>query len=127
MAARADWRMGEQGRHIFAAIYRCRLHPGRAQDFIIHWQRLTRLGCTAGSGGSSLFRSAQGVRVASARWPSRAARDHFFGQLDAAEAESDLVNRACLAVIERLPEEELGCVLDCWTALLPATTVASSP
>jgi len=111
---------------MFVAIYRWRLHPEREQDFIVNWQRITRLGCNAGSGGSSLFRNAQGVWVAIARWPSRAARDHFFGQLDAAEAESDLSERARLAVIERLPEEALDCVLDCWTAW-PATTVASSP
>jgi hypothetical protein len=111
---------------MFVAIYRWRLHPEREQDFIVNWQRITRLGYTAGSGGSSLFRNAQGVWVAIARWPSRATRDHFFEQMDAAEAESDLSKRARLAVIERLPEEELDCVLDCWTAL-PETTMASSP
>ena len=99
---------------MFVAIYRWRLHPQREQDFVANWQRITLGGLACGSGGSSLFRNAQGIWVAIARWPSRAARDRFFRELDGSSDESEMSKRARLAVIERLPDEELDSVLDCW-------------
>ncbi|HWU77858.1 MAG TPA: antibiotic biosynthesis monooxygenase [Rhodanobacter sp.] len=101
---------------MFVAIYRWRLHPERERDFVANWQRITMQGLAGGSGGSSLFRNAQGVWVAIARWPSREARDHFFGKLDSSDADAEMSARARLAVIERLPDEELDSVLDCWAA-----------
>jgi heme-degrading monooxygenase HmoA len=102
---------------MFVAIYRWRLHPGREQDFVANWHRITQLGLAAGSGGSSLFKSSEGHWVAIARWPSREARERFFEQLDGHDAEPEMSARAQLAVIERLPAEELECVLDCWAPL----------
>ncbi len=99
---------------MFVAIYRWRLHPEREQDFVANWHRITRLGLAAGSGGSSLFKDAQDRWVAIARWPSRGARDRFFAQMDGHDAEPGMTERARLAVIERLPAEELDGVLDCW-------------
>ncbi len=99
---------------MFVAIYRWRLHPEREQDFVANWQRITVNGLAGGSGGSSLFRNAQGQWVAIARWPSREARDRFFRGLDGSSDESEMSKRARLAVIERLPDEELDSVLDCW-------------
>ncbi len=109
---------------MFVAIYRWRLHPEREQDFVANWQRITLGGLAGGSGGSSLFRNAQGVWVAIARWPSREARDVFFGALDGSDAEPQMSERARLAVIERMPDEELDGVLDCW-APFPELTGAS--
>ncbi|HEY8586228.1 MAG TPA: antibiotic biosynthesis monooxygenase [Rhodanobacter sp.] len=111
---------------MFVAIYRWRLHPEREQDFVANWRRITLDGLAGGSGGSSLFRSAQGLWVAIARWPSRDARDQFFGKLDSGAGDPELSARAHLAVIERLPEEELDGVLDCWAAF-PGTIGASLP
>jgi hypothetical protein len=111
---------------MFVAIYRWRLHPEREHDFVANWQRITVVGLAGGSGGSSLFRNAQGVWVAIARWPSRAARDQFFGTLDGSDAESEMSVRARLAVVERLPDEELDSVLDCW-APFPESTGPSRP
>jgi hypothetical protein len=101
---------------MFVAIYRWHLHPERAQDFVTNWQRITLGGLTGGSGGSSLFRNAQGIWVAIARWPSREARDHFFEKLEGHDADPAMSARARLAIVERLPDEELDSVLDCWAA-----------
>lgn len=106
---------------MFVAIYRWRLHPEREQDFVANWQRITLDGLAGGSGGSNLLRNAQNLWVAIARWPSREARDMFFSQLDGEDAEPDLSQRARLAVIERLPDEELESVLDCWAAFPEAS------
>lgn len=99
---------------MFVVIYRWRLHPEREQDFVANWRRITLGGLAGGSGGSSLFRNAQGVWVAIARWASRETRDDFFGKLDGSDAESEMGKLARLAVIERLPDEELDSMIDCW-------------
>ena len=109
---------------MFVAIYRWRLQPEREQDFIANWQRITLNGLAGGSGGSSLFRNAQGTWIAIARWPSREARDRFFGALEGSVEDSEMSRRASLAVIERLPDEELDSVLDCWA---PFPDVSGSP
>jgi heme-degrading monooxygenase HmoA len=102
---------------MFVAIYRWRLHPEREQDFIANWHRITRLGLAAGSGGSSLFRDAEGCWVAIARWTSREAREHFFQLMEGDYADPGLRERAQLAIIERLPPQELESVLECWAPL----------
>lgn len=111
---------------MFVAIYRWRLHPQREHDFVSNWQRITLNGLAGGSGGSSLFRNAQGIWVAIACWPSREARDKFFRELGGSGEESEMSRRAHLAVIERLPDEELDSVLDCW-APFPEITKGSRP
>ncbi|HZX72256.1 MAG TPA: antibiotic biosynthesis monooxygenase [Rhodanobacter sp.] len=111
---------------MFVAIYRWRMHPQREHDFVANWRRITVDGLAGGSGGSSLFRDAQGTWVAIARWSSRAARDRFFRELGGGGEESGMSRRARLAVIERLPDEELDSVLDCW-APLPEITEGPRP
>lgn len=106
---------------MFVAIYRWRLHPEREQDFVTNWRRITLEGLAGGSGGSSLFRNAQGIWVAIARWPSREAREQFFDKSDGHDANPQLNARARLAIIERLPDEELDSVLDCWAPFPEAT------
>lgn len=102
---------------MFVAIYRWRLHPGLEQDFIANWQAVTALGRAAGSGGSSLFRDADGCWVAIARWPSRQARTAFFAQLATGAVDPASAERARRAVIERFPDQELEPVLDMWSTL----------
>lgn len=102
---------------MFVAIYRWRLHPRLEQDFIVNWQRITALGLVAGSGGSSLFRDADGRWVAIARWPSRDARTRFFAQLADADADSTVRERAHRAVLESFPDEELELTLDMWAPM----------
>jgi hypothetical protein len=111
---------------MFVAIYRWRLHPEREQDFVDNWHRITQLGLAAGSGGSSLFKDSDGCWIAIARWPSRTAREHFFQRMEVAHADSEMSERAALAIIERLPPQELESVLDCW-APFRATTEPSAP
>jgi hypothetical protein len=102
---------------MFVAIYRWRLHADREQDFIINWQRITLLGLAAGSGGSSLFKDAQGCWVAIARWPSNELRNRFFEQVRRENAEPEMAERARLAILESLPAQELTTVLDHWATL----------
>ncbi len=71
-------------------------------------------GLAAGSGGSSLFKDAEGCWFAIARWTSRGAREHFFQSMEDDDAEPGMRERAALAIIERLPPQELESVLDCW-------------
>ena len=111
---------------MLVVIYRWRLEPGLEQDFVVNWQRITTRGLAAGSGGSSLFKTKDGTWVAIARWPSREARDRFFGQMDGNDAESGMAERARLAVIERLPVEELDSVLDCWAPFSETTRAPGS-
>jgi len=110
---------------MFVAIYRWRLHPELEQDFIANWHRITLLGVAAGSGGSSLFKDTEGCWVAIARWTSRAAREHFFQLMEGDDAEPGMRARAALAIIERLPPQELESVLDYW-APFPESNAASS-
>jgi heme-degrading monooxygenase HmoA len=111
---------------MFVAIYRWRLHPEREQDFLANWQRVTQLGLAAGSGGSSLFKDDEGQWVAIARWASREARKQFFQSMQADDADAGMRERAQLAIIERLPPQELESVLDCWAPFNDSAS-ASSP
>jgi len=110
---------------VFVAIYRWRLQPEREQDFIANWHRITLLGLAAGSGGSSLFKDADGSWVAIARWLSRDARSRFFEQMEGEDGESPMRERARLAVIESFPAQELESVLDCWTPFGDSAAKAS--
>jgi len=107
---------------VFVAIYRWRLQAGLEQDFIANWQRITALGLAAGSGGSSLFKGSDGRWVAIARWPSREARTSFFAQLEREDAEPAMRERACQAVLESFPEEELESAVDMWTSMSGAAS-----
>ena len=108
---------------MFVAIYRWRLHPELEQDFVANWHRITLLGLAAGSGGSSLFKDAEGCWVAIARWESVEARERFLKLMEGDYAEPGMRERARIAVIERLPAQELKCVLDCWAPLSDPSTV----
>ena len=59
---------------MFAVVYRWRVATGREQEFQHAWETLTREFLkNAGSFGSRLHRSSDGVWVSYAQWPSRAA------------------------------------------------------
>jgi hypothetical protein len=108
---------------MFVAIYRWRIDPEGEHDFVANWHRITRRGLAAGSGGSSLFRDAEGCWVAIARWESRQARDAAMRNLAGDAADAELSERARRAVLQRFPDQELDGVLDCW-APLPANPTA---
>ena len=100
---------------MFVAVYRWRLKPGLEEQFRRGWCRITELARErCGSGGSALFRAADGSWVAIARWPDRAAREACF-----AEGPLDLQAAALMndAIAERLPELELEAVDDLWTSI----------
>lgn len=105
---------------MFVVIYRWRLHPERERerDFIANWQQITALGIAVGSGGSSLFKGAEGCWVAIARWSSREARERVFAQLSDEHLDPAMRERAVHAVIERFPDQELESVLDMWTPMV---------
>jgi heme-degrading monooxygenase HmoA len=124
---RGAWaQLARAGASMFVAIYRWRLYPEREQDFIANWHRITQLGLAAGSGGSSLFKDADGCWVALARWASREAREHFFQRMEGGDADPGMRERTQLAIIERLPAQELESVLDCWASFNEAKA-ASGP
>lgn len=104
---------------MFVAIYRWRLHPGLEQDFIDNWQRITTRGLAAGSGGSSLFKDADGCWVAIARWSSKEARDRFFVHLRNESDDQAMQERANQAVAEAFPVQELQQVIDDWAPMVP--------
>ena len=61
---------------MFTAIYRWRVTPGKEEQFVDGWERVTRAiraGC--GSYGSRLHRCADGTWLGYARWPDAATRD----------------------------------------------------
>ena len=109
---------------MFVAIYRWRIDPDGERDFVANWHRITRLGLAAGSGGSSLFKDAEGCWVAIARWESREARNAAMQNVAGDAADAELSERARRAVLQRFPDQELDGVLDCWMPL-PASRAAN--
>jgi hypothetical protein len=92
---------------VFAVVYRWRLHPGREEQFVDGWERVTaaiRAGC--GSHGSRLHRADDGTWVAYARWPDAATRE--------ACAHGDAEGERLMAesVAERFPELTMQLVSD---------------
>jgi heme-degrading monooxygenase HmoA len=62
---------------MFTAIYRWRLKPGKEDQFIEGWTRVTTAiyaGC--GSYGSRLHKCADGTWLAYAQWPDAATREN---------------------------------------------------
>jgi quinol monooxygenase YgiN len=58
---------------MFCVIYRWQLKPGREDDFLAAWERLTRAIRDDRDGlGSRLHRAENGLWVAYAQWPDRA-------------------------------------------------------
>ncbi|XXF75409.1 hypothetical protein P2318_20320 [Myxococcaceae bacterium GXIMD 01537] len=99
---------------MFVAVYRWRLKPGMEEQFREGWRRTTVLaGERCGSGGSTLFRAADGTWVAIARWPEREARTRCFekGSLD---PEASELMRA--AVAEAFPTLEMESTDDLWAS-----------
>ncbi|WP_166349767.1 hypothetical protein [Phytoactinopolyspora limicola] len=61
--------------HGYAVIYRWRVHPGRENQLVEGWTRVTRaMHVSCGSYGSRLHRAADGTYLAYARWPDAATR-----------------------------------------------------
>jgi quinol monooxygenase YgiN len=59
---------------MFTLIYRWRVHPGREQQFVDAWLRMTEIiRDREGSLGSRLHRAQDGLFVAYAQWPSQQA------------------------------------------------------
>jgi len=102
---------------MFVAVYRWRLRAGQEDRFREGWSKITKAARDrCGSGGSALFREADGTWCAVARWPSREAREACFGA-----GPLDTEARAMMrdAIEESLPGLELEMDTDLW-APLPA-------
>lgn len=65
----------EEGRQMFAVLYRWRLVPGHEDQFVDGWERVTRaIHAHCGSYGSRLHRCEDGTWATYARWPDAATR-----------------------------------------------------
>ena len=103
---------------MFVAVYRWRLHPGREAQFREGWSRITELARErCGSGGSALFREADGTWCAIARWPTADDRERCFAKGSLDPEASRLMREA---VAEALPNLELELDTDLW-APIPGT------
>lgn len=97
---------------MFVAIYRMRLRPGAEAQYEADWHAATRVAIDQfGSGGSSLFREADGTYVAIARWRSREDRQAFFDRNDFDPVQRQ---RQRDAVLDSLPGMELDLIDDVW-------------
>ncbi|MDB5470470.1 MAG: hypothetical protein JWR84_2030 [Caulobacter sp.] len=100
---------------MFVAVYRMRLRPGSEARYEADWHTVTQIALDRfGSGGSALFKEADGTYVAIARWPSREHRKAFFERPD---VDAALSARQHAAILERLPAMELDLVDDLWAPL----------
>ncbi len=98
---------------MFVAIYRWRVLPEREDAFRVSWRRITEIiVARCGSGGSHLFRHADGTLVAIALWPSAEARERCFATAPF-DAEAAAVMRA--ATVESFDDLELESLDDLWT------------
>lgn len=88
------------------AIYRWRVAPEHEQRFAAVWRDVTLAGREAGSFGSLLGRTPDGVLVAVALWPIREARDQAFAGTQ---------SRTDWSPAERLGEEQVTPLDDLWT------------
>lgn len=90
-----------------AVLYRWRIHPGQEEAFAAAWGRVTEAyRREAGALGGRLHVTADGWRLAYARWPSAETRAAAVGRPDPADA---AIMRA--AILECLPEIEMD-ILD---------------
>jgi quinol monooxygenase YgiN len=94
----------------FAVLYRWRLKPGKEQQFVEAWSRVSAgLLNDRGSLGSRLHRGSDGTWYSYAQWPSTQARDTAFA-LPAVNPEAGMLMRDAIA--ESLPEVILESVSD---------------
>ena len=94
----------------FAVLYRWRLHPGKEQQFIEAWNRVSLLLLEErGSLGSRLHRGADGIWYSYAQWPSAAAREQA-SSLPSIAPEAVASMREAIA--ESFPEVVLESVAD---------------
>ena len=94
----------------FAVLYRWHLKPGKEQQFIEAWSKVSeRLLKDRGSLGSRLHRGSDGIWYSYAQWPSAQARDDAF-KLPAVDPDAGVLMRD--AIMESLPEVILEPVSD---------------
>ena len=94
----------------FAVIYRARIHPGKEDQYIAAWSRITQLlKAERGGLGSRLHRDADGIWYAYAQWPSAQARTDAFA-LPSLDPEAEAQVRD--AILEYFPEIVLEPVVD---------------
>ncbi len=99
---------------MFVAVYRMRLNPGHEDQYARDWHDATLVAIDQfGSGGSALFKEADGTWVAIARWQDRAARQRFFDRT----VDPVVRARQADAIAERLATLELDCVDDLWVPM----------
>ncbi len=107
---------------MFVAIYRWRVRPENEDAFRASWRRITEIiKERCGSGGSHLFRAADGTLVAIALWPSAQARERCFATAPF-DQEAGAVMRA--ATVESYDDLELESLDDLWN---PATSASGAP
>lgn len=94
----------------FVVLYRWRLHPGKEEQFVQAWSRISeRLLVDRGSLGSRLHRGDDGLWYGYAQWPSSEARANAFAQIS---VDADAGARMRDAITENLPEIILESISD---------------
>ena len=99
----------------FSVLYRWRLHPGKEEQFVQAWTRISYLlRDERGSLGSRLHRGEDNIWYSYAQWPSEEKRRLAFS-MPALDAEAGLKMREAIA--ESFPEIVLKSVSDLMLAV----------
>ena len=85
---------------MFAAIYQCRIKPGRELEYRRLWHQIASYFIShKGAIGSCLHRAENGVWIAYSRWPSKEARDAAWpGENDPSEKLPIEIQQAIAAI-----------------------------
>lgn len=95
---------------MLATYFEWRVVPGREQELIDNWEKVTRAMHEAGSHGSALYRNDVGHYCAFARWPSRETRNAAFASHQGLKASA--LMRAC--IVEEVARIDMDEVSNLW-------------
>ena len=94
---------GMETPRMLAVIYRWRVAPGKEQQFQVAWEFVTReFLANAGSLGSRLHRSSDGMWVAYAQWPDRDSWERATASSDEGRLALDSLSSVVLKTFEPL-------------------------
>ena len=92
-------------------FFRWRVRTDREDDFRSSWAEVTRVLRAKGSGGSALFRAADGTWCGIARWPDAMSRERAMAEVDLTSQRNIMQASSELIEVLHLNEE-----LNLWAA-----------